>query len=99
NEVGRGERAGLLRLSRGRSWVRIPPGPVGARASVDRAPHVPDRMFPSSDFRSLHLRKQRKEAVIKRSVTKNEVGISKQRFRAQGFRFALIHRSDCLRQS
>jgi hypothetical protein len=45
------------------------------------------------------LRKQRKEAVIKRSVTKNEVGISKQRFRAQGFRFALKHRSDCLRQS
>jgi hypothetical protein len=40
-------------------------------------------MFPSSDFRSLHLRKQRKEAVMKQSVTQNEVGLSKQWFRAQ----------------
>jgi hypothetical protein len=62
---------------------------LGASSSVHRAANVPDRMFPSSNFRSLHLRKQRKEAVMKRSVTKNEVGISKQQFRAQ----------DCLRQS
>jgi hypothetical protein len=43
---------------------------LGASSAVDRAPNVPDRLFPSSDFRSLHLRKQRKEAVMKRSVTK-----------------------------
>jgi hypothetical protein len=29
----------LLCLSRGRSWVRIPPGPVGASSSMDRAPN------------------------------------------------------------
>jgi hypothetical protein len=62
-------------------------------------PIVPDRMLPSSDFRSLHLRKQRKEAVMKRSVTKNEVRRSKQRFQAQSFLFALKHNSDCLGQS
>lgn len=36
---------------------------------------------------------------MKRSVTKNEVGISKQRFRAQSLPFALKHNSDCLTQS
>jgi hypothetical protein len=54
-------------------------------------PIVLERMLPSSDFRNLHLGKQRKEAVIKRSVTKNEVRRSKQRFQAQSFLFSLKH--------
>jgi hypothetical protein len=43
----------VIRLSRWRSWVRIPPGPFNrpaAQCSVGRAPNVPDRMFPSSDL-------------------------------------------------
>jgi hypothetical protein len=46
---------------------------------------VPDRMLPSSDFRSLHLRIQRKEAVMKRPVTKNEVGAVNGVFRRKAF--------------
>lgn len=36
---------------------------------------------------------------MKRSLTKNEVGLSKQRFQTQSLLFALKHNSDCLRQS
>jgi len=79
--------------------ARSPVVRLGPVAQWMEHPIVPDRMLPSSDFRSLHLRKQRKEAVMKRSVTKNEVRRSKQRFQAQSFLFALKHNSDRLGQS